>query len=120
MARYQTRPRPESVLQREDVIPTHLDNIQPEESAAVQPAVAASSSAAASSSDQPMEIGQPVQQPSNTTFTPSGPTGMPIPSDSPVVRPPPGLEDQQIRHRLRSSNQDIIHWSRVSAEEIKN
>eukprot|EP00971_Amphidinium_carterae_P045761 900408-Amphidinium_carterae.1 len=30
MARYQTRSRPESALQRDDVIPTPLDNIQPE------------------------------------------------------------------------------------------
>eukprot|EP00971_Amphidinium_carterae_P265730 5271616-Amphidinium_carterae.1 len=61
MARYQTRRRPESALQRDDVIPTPLDNIQPEESAALQPAAATtSSSAAASSSDQPMEVGQPV------------------------------------------------------------
>eukprot|EP00971_Amphidinium_carterae_P312672 6214501-Amphidinium_carterae.1 len=30
MARYQTRRKPESTLQRDDVIPTPLDNIQPE------------------------------------------------------------------------------------------
>eukprot|EP00971_Amphidinium_carterae_P069558 1376476-Amphidinium_carterae.1 len=101
MARYQTRRRPESALQRDDVIPTPLDNIQPEESAALQPA-AATSSGAASSPNQPMEVGQPVVQPSSTTFTPSGPTGMPIPSNSPVVRPHPGLEDQRLTHRLRT------------------
>eukprot|EP00971_Amphidinium_carterae_P019529 384373-Amphidinium_carterae.1 len=86
MARYQTRRRPESALQRDDVIPTPLDNIQPEEPAAAQPAAAAAASssfAAASSSNQPMEVGQPVVQSSSTTFTPSRPTGMPIPSDSP-------------------------------------
>eukprot|EP00971_Amphidinium_carterae_P351318 6492049-Amphidinium_carterae.4 len=55
-----------------------------------------------SSFKQPMEVGQPLVQSSSTTFTPSGPTGMPIPSDSPEVRPPPGLEDQQIRHRIRT------------------
>eukprot|EP00971_Amphidinium_carterae_P059902 1184947-Amphidinium_carterae.1 len=117
MARYQTRPRPEPALQRDDVIPTPLDNIQPEESAATQPAAATSSSATASSSDQPMEVGQPVVQSgilSSTTFTPSRPTSMAIPSDSPIVRPPPGLEDQ-----AQTQNQHIIQWPRVSAEEIK-
>eukprot|EP00971_Amphidinium_carterae_P184430 3661468-Amphidinium_carterae.1 len=57
MARYQTRPEP--ALQRDDVIPTPLDNIQPEESAAAQPAAAAaatSSSSGATSADQPMEV----------------------------------------------------------------
>eukprot|EP00971_Amphidinium_carterae_P048909 963812-Amphidinium_carterae.1 len=41
MAGYQTRRRPESALQRDDVIPTPLDNIQSEESVAAQPTAAA-------------------------------------------------------------------------------
>eukprot|EP00971_Amphidinium_carterae_P234846 4660132-Amphidinium_carterae.1 len=78
---------------------THADiRLDPEESAAAQPAAAAASS----SSDQPMEVGQPVVQSRSTTFTPSRPTGMHIPSDSPVVRSPPGLEDQRVTHRLRT------------------
>eukprot|EP00971_Amphidinium_carterae_P348664 6490618-Amphidinium_carterae.1 len=100
-------------LQRDDVIPTPLDIIQPEESSAAQPAAAAAAasySAAASSTDQPMEVGQPAVQSSSTTFTPSGPTGMPIPSDSPVVRPPPGLEDQRVSlWQRRSSGRSPRH-----------
>eukprot|EP00971_Amphidinium_carterae_P093459 1849756-Amphidinium_carterae.1 len=54
MARYQTRSRPESVLQRDDFTPAPLGNIQPEESATLQP-TAATSSGAASGSNQPID-----------------------------------------------------------------
>eukprot|EP00971_Amphidinium_carterae_P136843 2711387-Amphidinium_carterae.1 len=65
-----------------------------------------------------MEVGQPVVQPSGTTFIPPRPTGMPIPSDSPVVRPPPGLEDQRINHRIRTKTpytgpESVLKRSRV-------
>eukprot|EP00971_Amphidinium_carterae_P123115 2437770-Amphidinium_carterae.1 len=65
-----------------------------------------------------MEVGQPVVQPSGTTVTPSGPTGMPIPSDSLVVRPPPGLENQRITHRIRTNTpytgpESVLKRSRV-------
>eukprot|EP00971_Amphidinium_carterae_P051288 1009747-Amphidinium_carterae.1 len=103
MARYQTRRRPESALQRDDVTPTPLDNIQPEESSAAQPAAAAASSAAASSSDQPMEVGQPVVQ---------------------SIRPPPGLEDQRVTHRLRTKTsftgpESVLKRSRVEGQAVK-
>eukprot|EP00971_Amphidinium_carterae_P223971 4444284-Amphidinium_carterae.1 len=70
------------------------DNIQPEESAAVQPAAATSSSSSGTTHDQ--------TNPWSTTCTPLGPTGMPILSDPPDIRPLPGLEDQPVKYRLKT------------------
>eukprot|EP00971_Amphidinium_carterae_P132012 2614911-Amphidinium_carterae.1 len=72
-----------------------------------------------------MEVGQPVVQSSSTTFTPSRPTGMPIPSDSPIVRPPPGLEDQRVTHRLRTKTpftgpESVLKRSKVESQGIKS
>eukprot|EP00971_Amphidinium_carterae_P241324 4791715-Amphidinium_carterae.1 len=58
MTRYHTRPRPESVLQRDDVVPTPGDCIQPKESTSSRTATATAASSS-TSSDQPMERGQP-------------------------------------------------------------
>eukprot|EP00971_Amphidinium_carterae_P264664 5249960-Amphidinium_carterae.4 len=100
VTKYQSKQRADTTVQVEDVMPTLGDNIQTETATQSMAAVAASGSRP-SSSNQPMEVGQPVTTPSTSTFIPSGPTGMPIPSDSPVIRPPPGLEEP-VKHRLRT------------------
>eukprot|EP00971_Amphidinium_carterae_P108908 2156641-Amphidinium_carterae.3 len=48
-------------LQKDDVMPTLGDNIQPKEATYSQPAAATASSSKTISSDQPTERGQPVQ-----------------------------------------------------------
>eukprot|EP00971_Amphidinium_carterae_P115300 2283575-Amphidinium_carterae.5 len=98
MSSYHTRPRPESVLQKDDVISGASSSLL---SSSLLSSSLLSSSSGATSPDKPMEVGQLLVQPSSTTFTPSWPTGMPIPSDSPVIRPPPGLEDQPVKYSSR-------------------
>eukprot|EP00971_Amphidinium_carterae_P200117 3971423-Amphidinium_carterae.3 len=101
MTRYHARQRPESGLQKDDVMPTPGDNIQQKESAANQPAATATtsstSSSRATSSNQPMEVDQSIVQSSTSTLTPSRPTSMPI-----IIRPPHGLEDQPVKYRLKT------------------
>eukprot|EP00971_Amphidinium_carterae_P245711 4879616-Amphidinium_carterae.3 len=108
-------------------MPTPGNNIEAE--AATQPmAAAAATSATASgsrpsSSNQPMEVGQPVIIPSTTTFIPSRPTGMPIPSDSPVIRPPPGL-DEPVKHKLRTKTsyngpESVLKRSKTKSQGVK-
>eukprot|EP00971_Amphidinium_carterae_P024900 491635-Amphidinium_carterae.2 len=71
-----------------------------------------------------MEVGKPVVQSSSTTFTPSRPKGMPMPSDSPVARPPPGLEDQQVKYRRKTKTpytgpESVLKRSRNESQGVK-
>eukprot|EP00971_Amphidinium_carterae_P149195 2958324-Amphidinium_carterae.1 len=71
-----------------------------------------------------METGQSVTTPATSTFIPSGPTGMPIPSDSPVIRPPPGLEQEAVRYRLKTKTsingpESVLKRSKVESQGVK-
>eukprot|EP00971_Amphidinium_carterae_P058607 1158877-Amphidinium_carterae.1 len=105
MAKYQTRRRPEPALQRDDVIPTPLDNKSQQHFSQLQQQ-------------------RPHLQQLQAQISPWRPTGMPIPSESQVVRPPPGLEDQRVTHRLRTKTsftgpESVLKRSRVESQGVK-
>eukprot|EP00971_Amphidinium_carterae_P038666 760198-Amphidinium_carterae.2 len=127
VTKYHSKQRAETAMaamQVQDVMPTPGDNLQAE--AETQHMAAAASGSRSSSSDQPIETGQSVETPSTTTFIPSRdsrPTGMPISADSPVIRPPPGL-DEPVKYRLKAKTsyngpEPALKRSRVESQGLK-
>eukprot|EP00971_Amphidinium_carterae_P172785 3425175-Amphidinium_carterae.1 len=59
--------------------------------------------------------------PAGPSFIPAGPTGLPVPQRSPVVTPPPGLDQPRVRlhgkQSLNSGPESVMKRARIELKD---
>eukprot|EP00971_Amphidinium_carterae_P296751 5895085-Amphidinium_carterae.1 len=103
--KYVTKGQGRDQITREEVVPHPEDNTQPD-----QPDQSTTAAPSGISTQPQEETMSDEHLPSSSTFIPAGPSfvpagpaGLPIPQGSPVVTPPPGLDQPRIRLQGKQS-----------------